>query len=355
MSTAGTTQPAGMPEISVVILNYNGAKWIGRCLDSLVEQTIFSRIEVIVADNRSADGSDVTAEERLKEWPNGKFVQNGGNLGFCEGNNRGALPARGEYLFFLNNDTWLERDCLEKLLAGTRASGAGAATPLVLNYDDESKQKVFGVGFDIFGLPAFAEVEGEIHDLFMPPGCSYLIEAKLFREIGGFDKEIFLYADELDLSWRVWIAGRRCVAVQGARLHHRWAANVNPKGDGKIVEFRTSDSKRYYANRNNLLVVLKNAQYVLLLAAPLQLGLLTLEALAGWVLLRRWGFVRRTYLDALRDCWRLRKHIRAERRRISEFRRRGDIWMLRFLTWRLNRWEELRRLRQFGVPKVTEG
>jgi GT2 family glycosyltransferase len=225
----------------------------------------------------------------------------------------------------------------------------------VLNYDDDSHQMVFGVGFDIFGLPAFAEVKPEISELFMPPGCSYLIEAKLFRDIGGFDKEIFLYADELDLSWRVWIAGRRCVAVQSARLHHRWAANVNPKGDGKIVEFRTSDSKRYYSNRNNLLVLLKNARHILLLTVPLLLALLTLEALAGWILLRRWSFVKRTYLDALRDCWRLRGHIMAERRRIRTFRRRSDWWMLRFLTWRLNRWDEFQRLRQFGVPKVTPG
>ena len=68
----------------------------------------------------------------------------------------------------------------------------------------------------------------------------------------------------------------------------------------------------------------------------------------------RWSFVKRAYWEALVNCWRLRKHIRAERRRIQQFRRRGDLWMLRFLRWRLNRWDELQRLRQFGVPKVTD-
>jgi GT2 family glycosyltransferase len=291
----------------------------------------------------------------LKPWPNARFIQNGENLGFCEGNNRGALAAHGEYLFFLNNDTWLEGDCLEKLLAGVKSSGAAAATPLVLNYDDDSHQLVFGVGYDVFGLPVFAEVKPEVCELFMPPGCSYLVEAKLFREIGGFDKEIFLYADELDLSWRIWLAGRKCVAVQSARLHHRWAANVNPKGEWKIVEFRTSDSKRFYSNRNNLLVLLKNGQHLVLLQAPLLMMLISLEGIAGWILLRRWTFAKRSWLDALTGCWKLRHHILAERRRLRTFRRRGDFWMLRFLTLRLNRWDEILRVRRFGLPKVTRG
>ncbi len=80
----------------------------------------------------------------------------------------------------------------------------------------------------------------------------------------------------------------------------------------------------------------------------------TVEAIAGLALVRRWSFVKRAYWDALVDCWRLRKHILAERRRIRRFRRRGDLWMLRFLRWRFNRWDEVQRLRQFGVPKVTD-
>ncbi len=342
------------PPVSVIVLNHNGARWIERCLASLQAQTIFSQIEVLVADNCSQDGSDETAARLMIGWPNARFIQHGANLGFCEGNNQAALSARGEYLFFLNNDTWLEPDCLEKLLAGARSQRVGAATPLVLNYDDDSVQLVFGVTFDIFGLPAFAPRSAAFCEIFMPPGCSYLVEADLFRQVGGFDKEIFLYADELDLSWRIWIAGRTCAGIPTARLHHRWAANVNPKGDEKIVEFRTSDSKRFYANRNNLMVALKNAQHLLLWMVPMQLVLFGLEALAGWLLLRRWSFFQRTYLDAITDCWRLRHHIVRERRRINAFRRRSDWWLLRFLGWRLNRWDELQRLRRFGVPKVTK-
>ena len=163
-----------------------------------------------------------------------------------------------------------------------------------------------------------------------------------------------MFADEFDLSWRVWISGRQAVAVPSAKLHHRGAAQVNPAGGGAAVEFRTSDTKRFYANRNSLLVLLKNAHHLLLLLVPLQLGLLVLEALAALALVRRWSFVKRAYWGAVADCWRLRGHILNERRRIRQFRRRGDLWMLRFLRCRLNRWDEIQRLCRFGVPKVTD-
>jgi len=181
-----------------------------------------------------------------------------------------------------------------------------------------------------------------------------LIRRELFARIGQFDAGFFMYADEYDLSWRVWIAGSRAVAVPAARLHHRGAVNVNPKGAGTVVETRTSDSKRYYTNRNNLLVILKNTQHVLLLLVPLQIGFLMLEAVAGIVLIRRWSFLRRAYLEAFADCWRQRDYWRAERSKIRALRRRSDWWMMRFLRLRLNRWDELRNIGRFGLPKVNK-
>ncbi|MBI2948473.1 MAG: glycosyltransferase family 2 protein [Verrucomicrobia bacterium] len=344
-------ESAPQSQISVIILNYQGAAWIERCLDSLRRQTIFSKIEIIVADNSSTDGSDKLAEQLLQSWPNARFIQHGENLGYCEGNNRAAQTACGEYLFFLNNDTWLEPDCLDILLSQVRAQRASAATPLVLNYEDDTLQPIWGAGFDIFGLPSFATRYDRIRELFMPPGCCFLIERELFDRIGGFDKALFMYADELDLSWRLWIAGGRPIAVSTARLHHHLAANVNPEG-GRMSEVRTSDRKRFYTNRNVLLVLLKNCQHVLLLLVPMQLALWTAEALASLLLVRRWSFIRKAYCEALADCWRLRNHVWAERRRIAQFRDRGDFWMMRFLRARFNRWEELRRIFRHGPPRV---
>jgi GT2 family glycosyltransferase len=353
MTPARSPSDPPRPLLSVIVLNYNGARWLERCLGSLPAQTIFEQIEVILADNLSSDGSDQLGKRLVEALPGGVFVQHGQNLGYCEGNNRAALAAHGQFLLFLNNDTWLEPRCLELFLAEVKRTGAGAASPLVLNYDDDSFQSMGAFGFDAFGLSSTRLQASTTREVLMPEGCAYLIESKLFAELGGFDPEFFMFADEMDLSWRVWISGRRAMAIPSARLHHRRAAQVNPAGGGAAVEFRTSDSTRFYANRNCLLVLLKNARNLLLLLVPLQLLMLLGEAVVSLALVRRWSYVKRAYWDAVAGCWRLRKHILAERRRIRQFRRRGDLWMLRFVRWRLNRWYELQRLRQFGLPKIT--
>jgi len=344
---------ASQPLISVIILNYNGAKWLERCLASVRQQTILGQIEIIVADNRSSDGSDLLAENLVRDWPNGRCLQNGSNLGFCEGNNRGAKVARGRFLFFLNNDAWLEPDCLEVLLRETERAAADAATPLVMNFDDDSFQSLGAGGFDWFGLATARFPHADTRKVFMPEGCSYLIRHEWFEKLGGFDAEFFMFVDEFDLSWRLWATGGKAIAVPAARLHHRGAANVNPKGGGTVVEFRTSDTKRFFTNRNSLLIILKNAKNILLLLVLLQLGLYAMEAVVGLLLVRRWSFIRRAYLRAVADCWRLRGHVLAERRRLRPLRRRSDWWMLRFLRKRFNRWDEICRLRKFGLPKVS--
>jgi GT2 family glycosyltransferase len=341
------------PLISVIILNYNGAPWLPRCLDSLRRQTIFEQIEVLVADNKSPDGSDQLAEQLMQGWPNGRVIQNGENLGFAEGNNRAAATAKGKYLFLLNNDTWLEPDCLAKLVEGVDTAGAAAACPLVLNYNDNSFQSMGAAGFDIFGLPTCRKGVVGTKRVLMPEGCAFLVRREVYERLGGLDSQLFMFSEEYDFSWRMWAAGHTGVAIHAAAMHHRGAAHVNPAGGAATIELRTSDTKRFYANRNALLAVLKNAQHVLLLMALLQLLMLTLEALVGLILVRRCSFIQRAYIQAVADCWCLRKHILSERRRIKSFRKRGDFWMLRFLRLRPNRWDELQRIRKMGIPQVT--
>ena len=346
------SEPPGQPAISVVILNYNGQKWLERCLESLQAQSIFGRIEVIIADNASTDASDKMASQAMSGWTNGRFLQNGANLGFCEGNNRGAALARGQYLFFLNPDAWLEKNCLEVLLKETEAAGAVAANPLVLDYDDDHFQHLICSGIDLFGLPNGAIRSAEVREVFAASGCGYLIRTDVFQRIGGFDREMFMYGDEIDLSWRVWIAGEKIVAVPQARMHHRGAVSANPEGGTRIVESRTNENKRFFTNRNALLNVLKNSQHVLLFLALMNLLLLTAEAVAALVLVRRWSFVKRGYLEAAQDCWRLRAHICEQRKQINSYRRRGDFRMLRFLQLTPSRWPEIKRVFQMGVPRV---
>jgi len=340
------------PLASIIVLNYNTAGWLPKCFASIRSQTAVGQIETIFVDNLSTDDSVTVARKLLADFPAACVVENAQNLGFCEGNNVGADVARGRYLFFLNPDTWLEPDCMEKLVAGLENANADAATPWVLQYANDDHQDLGFLGFDLFGLPTSSPPANNLREVFAASGCAYLIRAEIFKKSGGFDREYFMYSEDADLSWRVWIAGGKLVGVPEARLHHRGAAGANPTGGATAIEYRTNDQKRFLTNRNSLLTLLKCGQNILLLCVPLQMALVFVESLIGVLMLRRTSFFRKACFDAFRDCWRMRAHILSERERIAGFRRHGDFWMLRFFRLRLNRWDEVKRTLKFGPPRV---
>jgi GT2 family glycosyltransferase len=340
------------PLVSIIVLNCNGVGWLPKCFETIKAQTILGQLEVIMVDNNSTDDSVVVARRWLADFPCARIVRNPTNLGFCEGNNSGARAATGRYLFFLNNDTWMEKSCMELLVIGTEKLGAVASTPYVLNYPDNSYQDFGFFGFDIFGLPSPSSPVTASREIFIPGGCSYLIRTDVFNQVGMFDADFFIYSDDADLAWRLTIAGYKAAGIFEAKLHHRGAAGVNPAGGIETVEFRTTDKKRFLTNRNALLTILKSGQHLLLLTIIPQTMLLFLESLVGCVILRRHSFFRASFWDPLMDCWRMRGKIREQRRAAVKFRRHSDFWMLRKFRWKLNRWFEIKRLFQFGIPRV---
>ena len=181
-----------IPVISVIVLNYNGEKWLAKCFESIRSQTIAGQVETVFADNNSSDSSMATARKLLADFPMATVIQTGANLGFCVGNNVGAGHARGQYLLFLNSDAWLEPDCLEKLLAETRQAGAAAASPWILNYADNTHQDLGFFGFDLFGLPSGSRPVENTRDIFIACGCAYFIKAEVFKQVGMFDAEFFM-------------------------------------------------------------------------------------------------------------------------------------------------------------------
>ncbi len=350
IETIGRTD--SQPLVSIVVLNYNGAGWLPKCFGTIKTQTILGQIETIMVDNNSTDDSVAVAQRLLADFPLARIVRNDSNLGFCDGNNSGARAATGRYLFFLNNDTWMEPECMEQLVQGTEKLGAVAATPYVLNYPDSSFQDFGFYGFDLFGLPSPSKPEAVSRNIFIPGGCSYLIRTDIFNLVGRFDSDFFIYSDDADLAWRLTLAGHHAAGIFEAKLHHRGAAGVNPAGGIETVEFRTTDKKRFLTNRNALLTILKNGQHLLLLLVIPQIALLFLESLVGCVILRRRSFLRASFWSPIADCWRMRGKIREQRRAAKQFRQRSDFAMLQFFRWKLNRWFEIKRLFHFGLPRV---
>ncbi len=342
MNSSDATSPA--PIVSVVVVNYNCKKWLDRFFSSIRAQTIFDRLEIIVVDNTSTDGSAEICREAMKSWSNGIFLPTGGNCGYGGGCNRGADIARGRYLYFLNPDVWLEPNCLEELVKQTEASGHSITSALVLDYDSDNIQLRGGNGFDFFGVLTVPRPDEEMKEPFAL-AAFFFVTQELFKKVGGFDDTFFLFAEEMDLSWRSWISGEYALLIPDARLHHQGVSS----GD-RTVENRTNETKRFYANRNQLLTILKNARFLLLFLAVTQLWLIIAEATVGSILARRISFARWSLFKPLVDCWRLRKHVFAERRRIRGFRKRGDLWILsRFFQFRFGRWMDIKRLLKSGV------
>ncbi len=339
------------PLVSVIIVCYNCRQWLPRCFETLRQQSIFDRIELIIVDNASADGTEAAARELLAGWTNATVIQTGQNLGFSA-NNRGVEAARGKYVYLFNPDTWLEPDCLEQFVLALESTRAEAAGGTILEYEDNTLQAKGSTGFDLFGNPVSPAGGRDPEPLFCIAGF-YFIEREFFQRIGSLDEQFFMYGEEMDLSWRIWIAGGRVIYAGKARCHHRGAAASNPAGGTKTVENRTSSFKRFLANRNFLLVIAKNGRHILLLLLIPCLSLMLAEAVVTWILARSFAAAQKSCLAPIAAAWKLRGHIRTERARIARIRQRGDFQMLRFLRFGFGRQHEFAAILKRGFPKFS--
>lgn len=345
-----TTTPDLPTAVSVLIVSHNDGHWLMRCLASIRAQTIASRVEVILADNASDDGTDRVARELIQGWPAARFITTGGDFGFCAGTNCAARQASGKYLFVLNPDTWLEPDCIEQLWRAADREDATACGATILNYDDDSLQSECPDGYDFCGNLMLPRGNKPARQPFSAGGFFFISREAFFR-IGGLDERFFMYCEEQDLAWRIWISGGKVVAVPAARVHHRGAVGVNPEGGAKPAEHRTSTRKRFLANRNRMLVLVKNCQHLLLAMLPACALLVLLEGAVTLVATRKWHLAKSGCFDALLDLFRLRSHVRDERKRIATFRTKGDFFLLRFFRLGFGRSSEVTKVLQSGFPK----
>jgi GT2 family glycosyltransferase len=334
------------PIVSIICVCHDNQKWFERYFQSVREQTILERLEIIMVDNFSLDGSPETLTREISTLPHGVFVQTGGDNGYGVGCNRGAAKARGKYLFFVNPDIWFEADCLQQLVQYAEGSTAKVFTLTELPYNGGAQKDVaYGrgaAGFDVFGclLPPRSH---EKHEPIFAVGSFYFIRKDLFNKLGGFDNEFFLYNEELDLSWRALIAGETIESIPQARLHHASIGNV-------VSQPQTKESRRFYTNRSQILSVLKNAQGLLLLTSLTYLLLITVEAFAGALAARRLSFVRESLIRPVMDCWQLRFYLLEQRKQIKTYRKRSDWWFIRrFLRFGFQHWTDIKRFFKPGI------
>jgi GT2 family glycosyltransferase len=325
--------------LSVVVVNHEGGDWLVRCLRSLSEQGV--QTETIVVDNGSLDGSAAVAAARFTEV---QLVEPGRNLGFAAGANAGARRARGEYILFLNPDVELVPGCLRDLLMefeDPRVAVVGPSIRVMASGDIE-----YGATTDPFGYPVALHRVGS--PLYVP-GCALMIRAEVFRAVGGFDPRFFMFVEDVDLCWRVLLAGWDVRVVPKALVFHAGGAAA-PGGYLTPRGLRTTRFRVALRERNTLAMLLK-------CYGPVSLGLVLLpyllQSVATAAFLALAGKPRTSADVVLGLVWNARELPRtlALRRQVQARRAIVDRVML----GRMHRgFQKARLAYDHGMPSVVE-
>ena len=248
------------PLVSVVILNWNGKHFLKNCLSSVLNSD-YPNFEIIFVDNASIDGS---VEYVLKNFgfdKRLKVIKNNKNLGYTGGNNVGIKYAKGKYVVLLNNDTKVEPSWLRELVKVMELNpdvGIAQSKLLLLNNPrliDCAGGFIdpFGYGYERGHLEKDKGQYDKVDNIFYSKGASIIIRREILKKVGLFDEDFFMYFDEADLCWRVWLAGYRVVLCPTSIVYHM-SEGVTGSLEGKIRRF-------YYITRNSLTSMIKNYSF----------------------------------------------------------------------------------------------
>jgi len=312
------------PPVAVIVVNANGGELLERALASVAAQTLQPR-RVVVVDNASVDGSVDGLEQR---HPTVEVIRLDRNVGFGAANNIGVQAVSDcTWVALLNPDAFPEPRWLEALLGAARAeSDYSFFASRLLLADDPGRLDGTGDVYHVSGL-AFRRDHGRAAangarrraEVFAPCAAAAMYERSAFVEAGGFDEHYFAYLEDLDLAFRLRLAGHRCLYVPESTVLHV----------GSPTTGRTSDFTVFHAQRNLVWTYAKNMPTPLVwLYLPEHL-LVNLLALAGYSLRGQARVVWRAKREAVRALPR----VLAQRRRVQA-QRRADAWQLRRLMGR---------------------
>lgn len=231
--------------LSIIIVSYNTVGLLENCLKSVFRATPpRDGIEVIVVDNASSDGSVAMVE---KTFPSVKIIANKKNLGFAKANNLGTAVASGKFLLFLNSDTVLNRFSLVKPIKYLKNHPSVGAITIKLYLKNGSLDKDNHRGFPtpwasicylsglsklFSGVPFFNQYHlghlgyDHIHTIPVTAGSYLMMDTKLFNEIGRWDESYFFYGEDIDLCYRIHLAGKKIIYYpKTSALHLKGASS----------------------------------------------------------------------------------------------------------------------------------
>jgi GT2 family glycosyltransferase len=308
--------PVRIAPVTIVIVNFNAGQTLPRCLACLAEQTILPE-RIVVIDNASDDGSPGKAREVIAESPvlagRTTIDEAGSNLGFAAASNRGIAAAETEFIALVNPDAFADPGWLEALLASAAAHPECAAFG--------SRQMLAGRPGILDGVGDHWHVSGlswreghgqplqpedlEPRDIFSPCAAAALYRRQAVLDVGGFDEDYFCFGEDVDLGYRLRLAGRPARSVPAAVVEH--------VGGGSTP----GETATYFGHRNTLWTLVKNTPGPLLV--PALLAHLSQSILMGSVLAARgrgraFARAKRDALRGLPGAWRKRRLVQATRK-----------------------------------------
>lgn len=239
------------PELSIIIINWHSKNFLHDCLESIYRYTEQTRIEIIVIDNASYDG----AKEMLATlFPAVNYLQSEQNLGFSKANNLAAKSAKADTLLFLNPDILLEEPAIDKLYGAFKSQNfEGAMGCILLNADRTIQtsaiqkfptilsqlldidflQKRFP-GFQLWDKSPLYRTEPALEMVDMISGACIMISIQLFEKINGFSEDYFMYAEDLDLCFKIKKLGKVIKINKNSRVVHFGGGSSNVSDNSMI-------------------------------------------------------------------------------------------------------------------------
>lgn len=245
-------------KVAVVILNYNGKKFLERFLKDVIH--LSAPHQVIVADNASTDDSIAYLKHH---FPDLTLIQNSVNTGYAGGYNEALKHINVDYFVLLNNDVEVSTNWLQPLIEFMSSNeGVAACQPKLLDQNHKNLFEYAGAsgGFiDKYGYPfcrgrifeSIEEDKGQYDDtreVFWVSGACLMVRSNIFWELGGFDTDYFAHMEEIDLCWRIQNLGHKVYVVPQSKVYHVGAGTLK----------KQSAQKTYLNFKNSLVTLTKN-------------------------------------------------------------------------------------------------
>lgn len=316
--------PQNAPFFSIIILEWNSASFMQKCLDALVHQTE-KDFEIILVDNGSPDpvSQDVL---RLYTQLNINHHRLEKNIGFAAGNNYAAKFARGQYLVLLNSDAFPQADWLAVLRCAIQSHpNCSLASRLIIA---DAPDRLDGEGDNYhatgivwrksFGRRVTRAFEHE-KEVFSACGAAAVYPRPAFEEVNGFDDDYFAYSEDVDLGFRLRLSGIACFYIPSAVVFHMGSGSTSQRSDFSV----------YYGQRNLVWTFFKNMPGVLLfILIPFHI-LMNLSM----ILLSCFRKQGRLTLKAKVDAFASLDKIMAKRNAIQSHRSASIVELVRIIDW----------------------